>query len=288
MTDDRNDPASAELTPAERELDELVTRLAQSYHRPPDIVPADQMWARIQERRTVAGSAHPAHRHPGWWVLAASAAFLAIGISIGRGWRPTTASRTPTTVVASTAPTPNDASRRNGPPPALTPSDSGAIGVGQHPSGAALAEAPREDGRRTVRNPARTVPTPGAVQSDAGGSANTAYQLATVKHFTEVEALLTSFESSRHDARMDAQMAAWGRDLLGQTRLLLDSPAAADPARRKLLQDLELVLVQITQLSPSTAPVERDLIDGAVRTSDVMPRLRTAVPAGGATHFNGA
>src|SRR6185312_7193556 len=80
-------------------------------------------------------------------------------------------------------------------------------------------------------------------------------------------------------------MASWARALLSQTRLLLDSPAAVDPARQRLLQDLELVLVQMTQLSPANTPIDRELIAGSVRHSDVITRLRTAVPCVVATHL---
>jgi hypothetical protein len=287
MIDETNDPLGEEMTADERELDALVTRLAQSYHRPPDIVPADQMWARIQERRRAA---RPVHRHQGLILLAASAAFLAIGIGIGRWGGPGAGSGagapsrgvgglTPARNVASAAAQPRrgegaaDADTAALVQPFVVPSPRERS---EHAPGARSATTPR-DGARSASSTSR----------DAAPDPSTAYQLATIRHFTQVEALLTSFESNKRDAKMDAQMAAWGRDLLGQTRLLLDSPAANDPVRRKLLQDLELVLVQITQLSPSAAPVERDMIDGAVRASDVMPRLRTAVPAGGATHFNG-
>jgi hypothetical protein len=46
----------------------------------------------------------------------------------------------------------------------------------------------------------------------------------------------------------------WARDLLTTTRLLLDSPAGADPARRELLETLELVLVQIARLPRADSP----------------------------------
>ncbi len=124
----------------------------------------------------------------------------------------------------------------------------------------------------------------GAAGSNAAARSQ-AYTLATVRHFTAVEALLTSYQTEAHDARGDAEMASWARALLSQTRLLLDSPAAADPARQRLLQDLELVLVQMTQLSPANTPIDREMIDGSVRHSDVITRLRTAVPAGVATHL---
>jgi len=60
---------------------------------------------------------------------------------------------------------------------------------------------------------------------------------------------------------MDAQLGAWARQLLSNTRLLLDSPVANDPQRRPLLEDLELVLVQIVQLSPGSTSQDRDLIE---------------------------
>ena len=44
-------------------------------------------------------------------------------------------------------------------------------------------------------------------------------------------------------------MTTAARSLLGTNRLLLDSPVATDPRMRQLLEDLELVLAQIAQLS---------------------------------------
>jgi hypothetical protein len=79
---------------------------------------------------------------------------------------------------------------------------------------------------------------------------------------------------------MDAQLGSWARELLSKTRLLLDSPVANDPQRRPLLEDLELVLVQIVQLSPGSTPQDRELIEKTLQHDHVMTRLRTAIPAG--------
>lgn len=80
---------------------------------------------------------------------------------------------------------------------------------------------------------------------------------------------------------MDAQLGSWARQLLTNTRLLLDSPVGDDPQRRPLLQDLELVLVQIVQqLSPGSTPQDRELIEKTLQQDHVMTRLRTAIPAG--------
>jgi hypothetical protein len=113
--------------------------------------------------------------------------------------------------------------------------------------------------------------------SSDDGSAR-AYTVATAQHLTEAEAMLTAFKGDLSQGRMDSEISSWGKDLLSNTRLLLDSPAARDPVRRKLLQDLELVLVQIVQLSPGTSARDRDLIKGALTDDQVLTRLRTAIP----------
>jgi hypothetical protein len=117
--------------------------------------------------------------------------------------------------------------------------------------------------------------------SSTSSAASSAYQLTAVRHLSEAEALLTSFRTrSTTDQQMDAQLGSWARQLLNNTRLLLDSPVANDPQRRPLLEDLELVLVQIVQLSPGSTPQDRDLIEKTLQHDHVMTRLRTAIPAG--------
>jgi hypothetical protein len=106
------------------------------------------------------------------------------------------------------------------------------------------------------------------------------YQVATIRHLADAEALLTAFRTDSRDAKMDAQLSRWARDLLSNTRLLLDSPAGDDPQRARLLGDLELVLAQMVQLSPSATAQDRELIEGSIRNGQVMTRLRSAIPAG--------
>jgi hypothetical protein len=113
----------------------------------------------------------------------------------------------------------------------------------------------------------------------AGNSA-LSYQVATVRHLSNAEALLTAFRNDNKDAALDASLSIWARDLLSNTRLLLDSPAAEDPQRRKLLGDLELVLAEIVQLSPGASAQDRDLVAGSIKNGNVMTRLRSAIPAG--------
>ena len=110
------------------------------------------------------------------------------------------------------------------------------------------------------------------------------YRMAAEQTLTQAEALLTAYRADgipANDPATAAQLGRWGRDVLGSTRLLIDSPAGDDPQLRALLDDLELVLVQIVQLSGD--PVEaadRAMIDRALQDRNLLPRIRTAVPAG--------
>jgi len=147
----------------------------------------------------------------------------------------------------------------------------------EEPNRTVVQEDRSDDGKgrptRPPREPERFA-NPNAMDETAAS----AYTVAAAQHMTEAEAMLTAFKGDLSQGRMDTQIASWGKDLLSNTRLLLDSPAAQDPMRRKLLQDLELVLVQIVQLSPNSAARDRDLIKGALTDDQVLMRLRTAIP----------
>jgi hypothetical protein len=110
------------------------------------------------------------------------------------------------------------------------------------------------------------------------------YRMAASQTLTQAEALLTAYRATSETQRAEigsAQLGQWGRQVLGSTRLLIDSPAGSDPHLRALLEDLELVLVQIIRLSgPSPDPTDREHVDRAMKDRDLLPRIRTAVPAG--------
>jgi hypothetical protein len=109
------------------------------------------------------------------------------------------------------------------------------------------------------------------------------YRMAAAQTLTQAEALLTAYRASDVPERNVAaarQLGSWGRQVLSSTRLLLDSPAGEDPQLRALLDDLELVLVQIIQLSGAPLDTtDRALVDRALEDRNLLPRIRTAVPA---------
>jgi hypothetical protein len=111
-----------------------------------------------------------------------------------------------------------------------------------------------------------------------------AYQLATTEHLSQSETFLTLFRASlRGNVGNERLAAATARQLLASNRLLLDSPAASDARTRLLLQDLELVLAEIAQLSPQSRGRDLELITEGLERGGVMSRLRTAVPSGPST-----
>jgi hypothetical protein len=148
-------------------------------------------------------------------------------------------------------------------------------------------------GRVTVSRSARTPNTTNTAANSTNSATPTAvpeaYAIATTQQLLEVQALLTAFDANNRqatgsaagakaDAKADAHLALWARDLLSNTRLLLDSPAGADPHRRQLLEDLELVLVQIAALSPDAAASDRAAIAHTLDDAQVLPRIKAAIP----------
>lgn len=199
-------------------LDESLRAAAREYHRPPD-PPREAMWREIERARRLDRARRSAPRR---WIpwAAAAAALLALGIGIGRLWRPE-ASLEPRAGVAAARP------------------DSAAPRVNE-----------------------------------------TAYRLATVEHLGQSEAFLTLFRASVRTGSQERLASATARELLATNRLLLDSPAGRDRRTRLLLEDLELVLAEIAQLTPQATAGDRELIREGMERGGVLSRLRTVVPAG--------
>jgi len=271
----------------EDRMDALLRQMAaEEYNRPPEIVPREQMWEAILagSGKREAGSGRTAgtengepgtvlpfrSRVPRWVYYAVAAALLlALGIQLGRLMGPSRASQE--AVVPKGVQSDSLGPRRVSP-------DSVSVGT---PRTDLATDSRSDDGSKGPPKPKGGGPER-QLTPDVGDDIQArAYTVATAQHLTEAEAMLTSFKGDLSQGRMDVQISAWGKELLSNTRLLLDSPAARDPVRRKLLQDLELVLVQIVQLSPKSSARDRDLIKGALTDDQVLTRLRTAIPVKG-------
>lgn len=281
-------------------IDDLIRDEARDYNEPP-ATPRDAMWERIRAARSDAGSLRSggaaeaigsrdaagdriaAAGASGDRIAAAAArprngrslmplfrlgvgiaALLALGIGIGRRMeRPTAPGTSPTVATTPVRPAPGSTDTTRAPAVA-EPSD-----VGRE-----LAAVPRSAGPRDV---------PAALASRTervGRAGSAAYDMALGQHLGQSEAFLTLFRSSVRSGHVDPVAFAAARQLLSTNRLLLDSRAGADPRSRQLLQDLELVLAQIAQLGAAADSSDMHIVTQDMDQGDVLPRLRTAVPAG--------
>ena len=292
-------------------MDARLRDLAKDYNCPSGMVPRDAMWQAIAPavRAAQVPDIAPAaatelsprtarrrrHIAPYAWG-AALAAGLVLGIVLEREVL-TPHSAVEVAATASRGDTQHVAAVAN-PSTTVGTATEGTAGIGttrtdESSSGAASGERGPVPSRRVASADTRSGAdrTAGVSASknptsdtETGAAAQRLYQLAARQTLVQAEALLTAYRTSdgpQRDQESMQQAGRWARDVLTSTRLLLDSPAANDPQFRALFTDLELVLAQIVQLSGAPLQAgERELIERAMRDRDLLPRLRSAVPAG--------
>jgi hypothetical protein len=112
-----------------------------------------------------------------------------------------------------------------------------------------------------------------------GSEAASPYMFVAAEHLARTESFLTMFRADRKRDELDDEVRTWARSLLTRTRLLQNSPAASDASMARLLEDLELILVQIVQLRPGDAE-DAGLIEEGLQDRQLLFRLRTASAAG--------
>jgi hypothetical protein len=269
---------------------EFLRQAARDYNAPSD-PPREEMWEAIaaarSERRPVRQTAvTPLRRVPVWLRSGAGiAAILLIGVAIGRfsakGRVDVAGADQRPAAAAGRVPGAGDMPSKTG---TALDGPFGTIAAGAStaessaaPSAVRSLLGPPHAPQRFAESSRPGVPA--TLEARPPRSAG-AYRAATLQHLIQAEVLLTSFRAESRSGAMDDQVALWARDLLSTTRLLLDSPAAADAQLKRLLDDLEVVLAQIAQLPAQRARGELDLIDEAVEQQDVITRLRSAIPAG--------
>jgi hypothetical protein len=277
--------------------DERIRALAASHYNAPEgAVPREAMWEQIAAARRAART-DAARRRPEadatviplaprrgsrtivvWRWSAALAAGLILAFALGRELGQRDGSTSNQTRVAQ-QPAAVSGPTESLPAPAPEAS-AGTPDVAPHTPGAASQRVAAIEPSRTARSSAE----PGAEAAPRDSVAQTLYRAAAIQTLVQAEAVLTAYrgaEAGAPDPQTMRQSARWARDVLSSTRLLMDSPAGRDPRMRALFTDLELVLAQIVQLSGTPLQAsERELIDRAMRERDLLPRLRSAVPAG--------
>lgn len=257
-------------------FDDTLRELARSYHEPPP-TPRDRMWERVAAARAQrpVQTRHPLRRTPWWMGLAAA---LLLGVVLGRSVlapaieQPDVDPAAPSLIAEAGQPPGAE-------PPVQASGEQSSLAEDAEPR----ASTPLSGGRPAPQlRPAPTPATEAPVRT-VPADVSELYRFVAYETLGQAEALLTVYRAEENrEARQ--RVAAWARDILTSTRLLIGSPAADDPQLATLLRDLELVLAQIAALDRVTDGEsdgdEQEMIEDAIRQRDVMPRLRTTIPAG--------
>ena len=261
------------------ELDELIGAAARDYNRP-GATPREEIWQRIRAQRDAARQerhAAPLRRHR-WAIGVAAAAVLVLGVALGRGYERVFGDRT-STFATNPAATTNAGDTGTAQVVGASPLDSGSTPVAA-PSAPDGREPRVADGPRApVRQPA--LADRGAAPEGSTGRANLTYHVAVLEHLAGTEAMLTSFRSAAKRGEVDAELTRWARSLLTTTRLLQATAGSQDPTMKRLLGDLELVLMQIAQYTTAgtRSAEELELIEHSIERRGVIGKIRTTIPA---------
>jgi hypothetical protein len=266
-----------------------VDAALEEYNRPPAGVPREEMWSVVADvisdrtdakvlpfrRRVMAVAANKR------WLSTAAAAAVLIAISYSAGRFQSEPTSTAPQVAATKSAADSSAVATSTDTSAAQASSSKQPASGSSNAVAQNEAAPRERqvDASTQLVAARDVTPLSTADLEATGNSAGA-QIVTAQHLTQVEALFTSFKAGVTDKQVNRQMSRWAKDLLSNTRVLMDSPVGADPDRRKLLQALELVLVQMVQLSPESTSEDRDFVKKGITQGGMLSRVRAAMPSG--------
>lgn len=275
----------AAAAPAAADLADAAPFDVRGYHAPPP-TPRDEMWTRIEPglshgQPAIAGTGERlstrrgTRRRAAWAVGLAAAASLVLGLAIGRETDPVAQHETaivpsPPTSVADRDTDPNVPHA----PAALPPSSQG-FAEARSPVSVAAAVPPAD----------LTVEPSGAMDAERPAVQRNTTQLhrdyETARYLDRAATMLTAFRIDQRTPASERDLARWAREVLVETRIHLDVPVTRPPAEHALLEDLELVLLQISALGPGSPDFEWQLARESMEWNGTLARLRQARSAGG-------
>ena len=261
--------------------------------------PREEMWGRIEE--LTAGRRGPwrwSHRRQvaGWVAGLAAAASLVLGLALGRNAGPSqpgevvggpqppapvtgpgveppgasvpTASVEPATSPANLAQSAEPVRSTDVQPAVL------AAGVLPIPAAAADPQAVAPGGEGEVSGVRVTDGAPVDRPAVFPGPFSVRRDDETIRYLGRAETLLTAFRIDQRTPVSELDLAMWARDLLIETRMRLDLPVSRTPEENALLEDLELILLQISRLGTGVPHVEWRLARESMELKGTLPRLR--------------
>ena len=285
------------LRPADTRLD---------YNRPP-AAPREEMWARIESAWALRRAAPVSRLRLAWlgqrgaagWVAAlAAAASLVLGIALGRGTQPSqpgeagagssvqsavgttgggaTGAKVATvpgdlTIPPTTGAQPSEPGATPEPEPRVVAASVLPLVANRAAPGAATVAY---EAARTVVRFAEDTPSDRTAAFPSPFSARRDHE--TTRYLGRAETLLTAFRTDQRTPASEMDLASWGRELLIETRMRLDLPVSRTPEENELLNDLELLLLQISRLGSGVPDLEWQLARESMEWKHTLPRLRAA------------
>lgn len=285
---------------------------ALGYNEAP-VAPREEMWERIEAATggsagTDAVSGLPSgpqslpwrwpsvRRRPGqrrvagWAAALAAAASLVLGIVLGRDGGPVRPGAVTTDAAVPELPAE---------PTALPPSLAGSVQPTQSSDTETASGAPSPDAQPVLVAGLPPVPTATADPRTALATGDGAPLVArfaedtpperpavfsspsrlrrdaeTTRYLGRAETLLTAFRIDQRTPASELDLARWARELLIETRMRLDLPVSRTPAESALLEDLELILLQMSRLGSGVSDVEWQLARETVELKGTLPKLR--------------
>lgn len=269
---------------------------AHAYNEVP-ATPRAEMWGRIEAALAVRGAAGrrwpvaperwPAAWRPwrgrvaGWVAALAAAASLVLGLALGRIGRPSQPGEGVAGPEVATASTGEAV-------PAATPAQTPLQAQPDEPEPTVLAASivpvpvATADPAPVVATALPDPPPPAAEDARPAGTAGRLALLGArqddgaTRYLGRAEMLLTAFGIDQRTPAGERDLARWARDLLMETRMLLDLPVSRTPEELALLRDLEVVVLQISRLGAGAPDVEWQLARESIELKDALPRLRAA------------
>ena len=148
--------------------------------------------------------------------------------------------------------------------------------------GIAIGRLPFPEGEVVAE---RTLPAETPSVTPRSGDPAAAYRFAASPLFGRAETLLLQLMTQDREISPRQNFSTRAADLLAETRLLLDSPAADTPELRALLEDLELTLTRVVtiaarQLADEQSDAEMKTLENGLERKAILPRLRARLAAG--------
>ena len=220
------------------------------------------------------------HRAAGWAAVLAAAASLVLGIALGRGAGPSQPGEVPAGPTVATVPT-------EAATPPVTDPQSARPTQPVEPTPEILAASvlpvPRADGDlQAAAIPNETEPPVVRVAEDTPSERTVVLPRPfrvrrdheTTRYLGRAETLLTAFRTDQRTPASERDLAEWARELFIETRMRLDLPVSRTPEELALLNDLELVLLQMSRLGSGAPDVEWQLAWESMEWKGTLPRLR--------------